>query len=136
MMKTRSCALALSAALLFGASESRAQSALLEGNPVEGAIDFHVHSGPDTVARNLSDVMVAELARKRGMRGIVLKNHMTMTADRAALVQEQVPGLEVFGGVVLNEPVGGLNPDAVEVMATMDGGRGKVVWLPTRSAQH
>jgi microsomal dipeptidase-like Zn-dependent dipeptidase len=42
----------------------------------------------------------------------------------------------VFGGVVLNHAVGGLNPAAVEVMAGMSGGRGKVVWLPTRDAQH
>ena len=42
-----------------------------------------------------------------------------------------VPGLEVFGGIVLNKAVGGINPDAVEWMHRMYGGRGKVVWLPT-----
>ncbi len=115
--------------------EAHAQAALGEGNPIEGAIDFHVHSAPDAFARNISDIDVAELAARRGMRAIVLKNHITMTADRAALVSEVVPGIEVFGGVVLNHAVGGLNPAAVDVMATMAGGRGKVVWLPTRDAQ-
>ena len=124
------------AAALAGTSAALAQAALETGNPIEGAIDFHVHSAPDAFARNVTDIEVAELAARRGMRAIVLKNHITMTADRAALVNEVVPGIEVFGGVVLNKAVGGLNPAAVEVMATMSGGRGKVVWLPTRDAQH
>jgi hypothetical protein len=42
-----------------------------------------------------------------------------------------VPGIEVFGGIVLNNAVGGVNPDAVEWMHRIYGGRGKVVWLPT-----
>jgi hypothetical protein len=42
-----------------------------------------------------------------------------------------VPGIEVFGGIVLNNAVGGINPAAVEWMHRMSGGRGKVVWLPT-----
>ena len=120
----------------IGASAALAQAALETGNPIEGAIDFHVHSAPDAFARNISDIEVAELAARRGMRAIVLKNHITMTADRAALVAEVVPGIDVFGGVVLNKAVGGLNPSAIEVMATMSGGRGRVVWLPTRDAQH
>lgn len=132
---------ALAAALggwlaVASASGALAQAALEAGNPIEGAIDFHVHSAPDAFARNLSDIDVAELAARRGMRGIVLKNHITQTADRAALVAQAVPGIEVVGGVVLNHAVGGLNPNAVEVMATMSGGKGKVVWLPTRDAQH
>jgi hypothetical protein len=65
------------------------------------------------------------------MRGLVLKNHVTMTADRAVLVMKAVPGIEIFGGIVLNNAVGGINPAAVEWMHRMSGGRGKVVWLPT-----
>jgi microsomal dipeptidase-like Zn-dependent dipeptidase len=129
-------ALAGSWLAIAGASAALAQAALETGNPIEGAIDFHVHSAPDAFARNISDIDVAEFAARRGMRAIVLKNHITMTADRAALVAEVVPGIDVYGGVVLNHAVGGLNPAAVEVMATMSGGHGRVVWLPTRDAQH
>jgi len=71
------------------------------------------------------------IAKRKGMRGIVIKNHVVTTADRAALVMQQVPGLEVWGGIVLNKSVGGVNPSAVEWMHRMSGGRGKVVWLPT-----
>ena len=65
------------------------------------------------------------------MRGILLKNHISETASRAALIMKVVPGIEVFGGIVLNKAVGGINPDAVEWMHRVYGSRGKVVWLPT-----
>jgi hypothetical protein len=79
----------------------------------------------------MDDIDVAQLAKSKGMRGILLKNHVSETASRAALVMKVVPGIEVFGGIVLNKAVGGINPDAVEWMHRMYGGRGKVVWLPT-----
>lgn len=66
---------------------------------------------------------------------MVLKNHFTMTADRAALAMAQVEGLEIFGGVALNRAIGGINPEAVRQMVAFDGGRGKVVWLPTFDAE-
>jgi hypothetical protein len=105
-------------------------------SPIAGAIDLHVHSGPDVFGRGFLDVDVARAAKRAGMRGLVLKNHVTSTADRAYLVMQQVPGLEVFGGIVLNGAVGGINPQAVEWMHRMEGGRGRVVWLPTFDAAH
>jgi microsomal dipeptidase-like Zn-dependent dipeptidase len=100
-------------------------------SPAAGVTDMHVHSHPDVFGRNLDDIQVAQLAKARGMRGIVLKNHVAETASRAALAMKVVPGIEVFGGVVLNKAVGGINPDAVEWMHRTFGGRGKMVWLPT-----
>jgi microsomal dipeptidase-like Zn-dependent dipeptidase len=127
----------LTAMAFLPLERAAAQVAASAANPVAGAIDFHVHSGPDVSSRNLSDVEVAELAARYGMRAIVLKSHVTMTADRAALVNELVPGVEVFGGITLNRAVGGINAAAVRAMAQMSGGRGKVVWLPTSdSANH
>ena len=103
-------------------------------SPAVGAIDFHVHSDPDVFGRSMDDIDVAVLAHRKGMRAIVLKNHVANTADRAVLVMKVVPGIEVFGGIVLNNAVGGVNPAAVEWMHRMSGGRGKVVWLPTFDA--
>jgi hypothetical protein len=100
-------------------------------SPAVGVIDMHVHSHPDVFGRNMDDIDVAQLAKSRGLRGILLKNHVSETASRAALVMKVVPGIEVFGGIVLNKAVGGINPDAVEWMHRVYGGRGKVVWLPT-----
>jgi hypothetical protein len=103
-------------------------------SPAAGVIDMHVHSHPDVFGRNMDDIDIAQLAKARGMRGILLKNHVSETASRAALVMKVVPGIEVFGGIVLNKAVGGVNPDAVEWMHRVYGGRGKVVWLPTFEA--
>jgi hypothetical protein len=101
-----------------------------------GVIDFHTHSGPDSHPRSVSDLELAQGAKEAGMRGLVLKNHYTMTADRAAMAMEAVPGIEIFGGVALNRAVGGLNAEAVRQMVQFEGGRGKVVWLPTFDAQY
>ncbi|HXF18412.1 MAG TPA: DUF6282 family protein, partial [Burkholderiales bacterium] len=65
-------------------------------SPAQGAIDFHVHSEPDVFGRSMDDIDVAVLASRKGMRGLVLKNHVTMTADRAVLVMKIVPEIEVF----------------------------------------
>ena len=49
---------------------------------------------------------IARAAKKRGMAALVLKNHFTMTADRAYLA-EKATGMKCFGGIVLNRAVGG-----------------------------
>lgn len=101
-----------------------------------GAIDFHVHCLPDVQPRSIDSIDLAKLAKLRGMRGIVLKNHYEDTAAIAYLVRKQVPGIDVFGGIVLNRTVGGINPSAVENMIRLSGGFGKVVWFPTNDAEY
>ncbi|MEG5063416.1 DUF6282 family protein [Microcoleus sp. B3-A4] len=103
---------------------------------IESAIDFHIHSSPDVIPRRLDDFEVAKLAAGAHMKAVVLKNHYASTAARAVLVNKIVPQIEVFGGVVLNHSVGGINPDAVDAMHRIGGKYGKVVWLPTVDAEH
>jgi hypothetical protein len=103
---------------------------------LNGVIDIHAHSGPDSVARSIDAVDLAKLAKARGMRGLVLKNHYEPTASLAYVVRQLVPGLEVFGGIDLNFAVGGVNPAAIERMVLMKGGYGRVVWLPTFDAEN
>jgi hypothetical protein len=133
-MKT-AVALSLASSLILFASHAHAQAAFPppppKVSPAAGVVDLHVHSHPDVFGRNMDDIDIANLAKARGMRGIVLKNHISETASRAALVMKVVPGIDVWGGIVLNKAVGGINPDAVEWMHRIHGGRGKVVWLPT-----
>jgi hypothetical protein len=104
--------------------------------PLAGVIDFHCHTGPDAIGRSINDFDLVRLARRAGMRGIVLKNHFMMTADRAQLAMQEIGGIEVFGGVVLNRAVGGLNTDVIQKMLQVDGRRGKIVWLPTFDAEN
>src|ERR1700685_2571979 len=84
------------------------------GQTLTGVIDFHVHSGPDSVPRSIDAIDLAKLAKARGMRGLVLKNHYESTASLAYVVRKEVPGIEIFGGIDLNRSVGGVNPVAVE----------------------
>jgi hypothetical protein len=101
-----------------------------------GVIDIHAHSDPDSNARSIDAIDLARLAKERGMRGLVLKNHYESTAALAYVVRKEVPGIEVFGGIDLNRSVGGINPAAVERMVLMKGGWGKVVWMPTFDAEN
>ncbi|HXJ38996.1 MAG TPA: DUF6282 family protein, partial [Bryobacteraceae bacterium] len=103
---------------------------------LNGVIDIHAHSGPDSVARSIDADDLVKLARTRGMRGLVLKNHYEPTASLAWIVRKQVPGLEVFGGIDLNRSVGGVNPAAIERMVMDEGGLGRVVWLPTFDSEN
>ena len=101
-----------------------------------GAIDIHVHSDPDNVPRALDGLEAAKLARARGMRGIVLKNHYDPTGGLAYLARKEAPGLEVFGGIDLNLTVGGMNAAAVEHLTQVAGGWGRVVWMSTFDAEN
>ena len=117
-------------ALALTAAPAGAQNAL------RGVIDFHAHSDPDSVPRSIDAIDLARLAKERGMRGLVLKNHYESTASLAWLVRKIVPGIEIFGGIDLNLTVGGVNPAAVERMTMVKGGWGRVVWLPTFDAEN
>jgi hypothetical protein len=121
-MRIASLFLALS--LLVPAAISRAQT-------LEGAIDFHAHAAPDGTPRKMDVLELARLAKAAGMRAIVIKNHYEPTASLAYVVRKAVPGIEVFGGISLDLTLGGVNPAAVEWMTKVEGGYGKVVWLPT-----
>ncbi|HLF12186.1 MAG TPA: DUF6282 family protein [Gammaproteobacteria bacterium] len=116
------------AALLGAASPVGAQ--------LQGMIDLHVHAAPDSIARSIDAFETARMARRQGMRAMLFKSHYTETASLAYLVSQAVPGIEVYGGIALNRSVGGLNPVAVERMAMMTGGLGRVVWLPTFDSEH
>jgi hypothetical protein len=102
-----------------------------------GAIDLHAHSGPDAYGRQWDAFEVARLAKERGMRGIVLKNHWTETAGQAYLVRKYagVPGFEVFGAASLDTPTGGLNPMTVRYLADVEGHLARIVWLPTHDVE-
>ncbi|MCD6363628.1 MAG: hypothetical protein J7M13_06485 [Synergistetes bacterium] len=98
---------------------------------LEGAIDMHVHTSPDIVPRKLSDLELVRAAEKAGMAGVLLKNHFEPTVSRAIIVQKLVRKTKVYGGIVLNNSVGGLNPEAVEVALKLGA---KEVWMPTVDA--
>lgn len=98
-----------------------------------GLIDMHVHTAPDVLPRTMDDIQLARAAAAAGMAGVMLKSHHTLTADRAAIAARVVGGVNVYGGLALNEAVGGLNPAAVEFALAMGA---REIWMPTRDAAH
>src|SRR5438094_1771651 len=108
----------------------------MSAQTLDGVVDMHAHCDPDSMPRSIEAIDLAKLARDRGMRALVLKNHYEPTASLAFLVRQVVPGIELFGGIALNRPVGGVNPAAVERMTRVKGGYGRVVWMPTFDAEN
>ncbi len=98
---------------------------------VEGAIDLHFHSHPCLFPRIGDDADIALHARQMRMRGLVLKCHHESTVSRAYLLQKIVPDLQVFGSLVLNTYVGGLNPAAVDAQLRLGA---KTIYMPTIDA--
>ena len=98
----------------------------------EGAFDVHLHSSPSLHKRIMNDFEVLEKAKRAGYAGLAIKAHEGSTVERAYLAAEHVGGIRCAGGIVLNDAVGGINPDAVETALRLGG---KFVWMPTLSAQ-
>jgi len=108
----------------------------LSAQTLDGVVDIHAHCDPDSLARSIDAIDLAKLARGRGIRALVLKNHYEPTQSLAFLVRKEVPGIELFGGIALNRTVGGINSAAVEHMTQVKGGWGRVVWMPTFDAEN
>lgn len=100
---------------------------------LEGAIDVHVHSAPDIDPRRFDDIDLARAAARAGMGAILIKSHQSSTVERAYLVSKVVPEIRAFGGLVLNETVGGFNPAAARLALALGA---KQIWMPTRSARN
>lgn len=104
----------------------------MEDIELAAAIDLHIHTAPDVRPRSVTDLEAAQQARDAGMQAILIKSHVTCTADRAQIAETAVGGVHVFGGLVLNQQVGGLNPAAVEAALALGAA---IVWLPTFGGQ-
>lgn len=101
---------------------------------MRGAVDLHVHSGPSLMPRKVDHVEVVRQAADAGMKAVLLKDHYYPTMPIAHLLNKHL-GLpvETLGAIVLNNPVGGLNPSAVDY-ALKQGAR--IVWMATAHARN
>jgi hypothetical protein len=92
--------------------------------------DCHVHAAPDVLPRLDDDLAIGQMYADHAFTGLVLKGHYESTVGRAYAVR-RATGLQVYGGIALNQHVGGINPSAV---AAALGAGGRVVWFPTADA--
>ena len=116
---------------------------------MKGGVDMHIHGYPDALVDAGWDfAWMAMKAYDAGLRAIVCKSMHSDTAPMAYFVQQivdryakdktQQTGIpahpfNIYGGVVLNWAVGGLNPIAVETSAKLGA---KIIWLPSHDAAH
>jgi hypothetical protein len=101
---------------------------------LHGAVDIHVHQAPDIYPRIQDYLELGRGARQAGIRALCLKCHNFPTVQMAQTAQKELDGIDVFGSLVCNLHVGGVNPIAVEA-ALKYGAR--QIYLPTvDSANH
>ncbi len=104
---------------------------------LKDSIDMHVHCGPECVPAKVDAIDLAQQVREFGMKAAVMKSHFTETSSWA-VIASKFYGRSVYGGVVLNWDVGGLNKYAVRAaLGPVYEGRSllKVVWMPTLHAK-
>ncbi|MEX0408496.1 DUF6282 family protein [Aquibium sp. LZ166] len=103
---------------------------------LKGAVDLHVHSGPSTMPRQVDHFQAVEEAAAAGMRGIMFKDHHYSVAPFIPIMDRVLGhlGVAMYGGLVLNNSTGGLNPFVVDAQLKQGA---KLVWMPTaQSANH
>ncbi|WP_024806268.1 DUF6282 family protein [Nocardia sp. BMG51109] len=84
---------------------------------IAGVSDVHVHSGPwlKSCPGRLDPFRIATQARDAGMRSLMFYDHtLGNSCGTAWLTGRQVPGIDIFGGIILTTALGGLNPRAVK----------------------
>lgn len=99
-------------------------------------IDMHIHCGPEAIPRRYDSIELSRVIAASGMAGAVIKSHFVSTSDWAWLAAKYGAG-KLYGSVVLNHYVGGINADAIRgsLGVTWEGKQLlKVVWMPTMHA--
>jgi len=110
---------------------------------LDGAIDMHLHAYPDPlIDTGWDQVQIAKAATDVGMGGVLFKAHTFPTCATVPFVNQIVESYakekdlrpaKAYGGIVLNNFAGGLNPDSVEMAARLDA---RMVWLPSHDSAH
>ncbi len=94
---------------------------------------MHMHTGPSRLPCRIDFIDAAREAEAADMRAIVYKPFYFATMDRAFIAEKSGVKLKVFGGIVLDYGMGGLNPTVVK--NAIDEGA-KFVWMPLFDSKH
>lgn len=100
---------------------------------LEGAFDIHIHALPDAQSRYCDCIDLVEESQRASLAGILIKDHTTLTSDRAYILNKLYPKIRTYGAIALNYPVGGLNPMAVEAAVKLGAVQ---VYMPTYCASN
>ena len=106
-----------------------------------GAVDCHVHACPHLNGRSLDVFQAVEEAAAAGMRAIGLMDNFVNSSGLAALANRRLGhlGVEVFGGLIMEPPAGGVSAVAVRTALAYGYGPGdgaRFVSLPTHHTRN
>jgi len=97
---------------------------------LDGAVDCYIHAAPDLLPRRVDDLALATESQAAGLAAVIHRHHYASTAERSQLARDAT-GFPVLGAILLNDPVGGLNPTAVRLALEMSA---EWVSMPTLDA--
>ncbi len=94
---------------------------------VSKTVDLHLHIGPEFIPRkyNVKSLIEEESGK---IKGCVLKNHFYNTSNLFGVLERKK--MKLYGGIVLNNFIGGLNADAI-YGASLIAPSPLFVWFPT-----
>ncbi len=99
---------------------------------LKGMYDLHVHASPSIAKRKFTALEALKLADTEGMGGFLLLDHTYNTAMVAQVLNELGDKAKAFGAILLNESVGGLDPNVVEIAVQLGTHQ---IQMPTYSSQ-
>jgi hypothetical protein len=99
---------------------------------LEGMYDLHVHPAPSMQKRTCTAVEAIRAASEERMAGLLFKDHVYNTVAMASTLNELGYPTKAFGGVMLNEAIGGLSPAVVEAALAMGT---RLIEFPTYSSK-
>ncbi|MGI9405283.1 MAG: DUF6282 family protein, partial [Hyphomicrobiaceae bacterium] len=108
---------------------------------LHGAVDCHVHACPHLNGRSVTVFEAVRNAAAAGMRGIGLMDNFSNTSGYAALAKRELGhlGVDVFGGLIMEPPAGGISADAVRIALGYGYGAGdgaRFISLPTHHTRN
>lgn len=106
-----------------------------------GAVDNHIHACPHLNGRSLDIFDAVREAADAGMSAIGLMDNFANSSGVAALANRQLGdlGVEVFGGLIMEPPAGGVSAEAVEIALGYGYGPGqgaRFISLPTHHTRN
>jgi hypothetical protein len=108
---------------------------------LRGAVDNHLHVCPHINRRSADVFEAVQDAAAAGMRGIGLMDNFCNSAGYAALARRHLGhlGVDVFGGLIMEPPAGGVSAEAVRVALAYGYGAdtaARFISLPTHHTRN
>ena len=112
---------------------------------LKGAVDCHIHACPHINGRSVTVLDAARNAASAGMRAIGLMDNFCNSSGYAALAMRELGhlGIDVFGGLIMEPPAGGISAEAVRIALGYGygppfgpGTGARFISLPTHHTRH